>query len=100
MIKIAFIGPQRKVIKFEIDGKVVKYIDELWKEGLQIYPLDEVLLNKLTTSNSRNLRMMAALIMDANKGKDFEEYNSCKTEEDLDKFITKDCKLKGLIKVK
>jgi hypothetical protein len=100
MIKISFIAPQRKVISFEIDGKVIRYFDEIWKDGVQIMPKDENLVNKLIRSRKQNLKMMAALILDTNKGENLEEYNSCKTEEDLAEFIRKDCKLKGLLEIK
>jgi len=100
MIKLAFIGPQRKVIKFEIEGKVVKYFDDIWEEGIQIIPKDNNLIRKLIRARKPNLRVMAALIMDSNKGKDLEEYNSCNTDEDVAEFIRKDCKSKGLLEVK
>lgn len=99
MIQLSFIGPQRKIIRFFINGKIVMYYDEIWKKGVQIYPKDEHLLLKLRRGG-QNLKIMAALILDANKGKDLEEYNSCKTEEDIAEFIRKDCKSKGLLEVK
>ena len=100
MIKLSFVGPQRKIIRFEIEGKIVRYFDELWKDGIQIYPLDTLLINRLKINRNLNIRLMAALILDANKGKNLEEYNNCKTEEDLARLIRKDCKLKGLIEIK
>jgi len=100
MIKLAFIGPQRKILRFEIDGRSIFYFDEIWKEGIKIMPKDQTLLNQLINSNKANLRMMAALILDANKGKNLKEYESCKTEEELADFVRKDCRSKGLMEVK
>ena len=101
MIKLAFIGPQRKVIRFTIDGKKVVYFDENWKEGVQIYPMDKKLVRKLLNAKKREkLRMMGGLIVEANVGTNLEEYNSCKTEEDIAKIVIKDCKSKGLLEAK
>jgi len=101
MIRLAFIGPQRKIIKFHIDGPKVFYFDEIWKDGIQIYPKDAELILKLKNSRKPNLQMMAALIFDANKGKDFEEYESCNGNEgEIAKFIIKDCVSKGLMEIK
>lgn len=101
MKKIAFIGPNRKIIRFEIDGPKVIYSDEIWKKGIQIYPKDPKLILKLKTSRKPNLQVMAALILDANKGKDFKEYTSCKgNEEKIADFVRRDCKEKGLREIK
>jgi len=101
MIKIAFITGNRKVIKFEIDGTRVIYFDELWKQGIQIYPKDSNLILRLKNSRKPNLQVMAVLILDANKGKDLEEYESCNGNEGaIADFIRKDCKNKGLMEVK
>lgn len=99
MIKLAFVGPQRKIIRFEIEKKVVKYFDELWKNGIQIYPLDKKLIIKMKRMGGQNIKFMVALILDCNKGKDLEEYNSCNSDEEVAEFIKRDCKSKGLIKV-
>lgn len=100
MIKKSFIGPQRKIISFEIVGRRVIYSDEIWKNGIQIYPKDDNLIRKLIRSSQPNLKMMAALIMDANAGKDYDDYVSCKSEQDILAMITKDCLSKGLLEVK
>ena len=99
-MRISFVGPQRKIIAFSIEGKVVRYFDEVWKDGIQIYPLDNKLIKKMRRTGDKNIQFMVALILDSNKGKDLEEYNSCKTEEDIVNFIRKDGKSKGLIEIK
>lgn len=99
-MKISFVGPQRKIIEFEIEGKVVRYFDEMWKKGIQVYPLDDKLIKKMKRTGNKNMQFMAALILDANKGKELEEYESCNTEEDIAEFVRKDCKSKGLVEVK
>ena len=99
-MKLSFIGPQRKIIEFEIEGKVVTYFDEMWKKGIHVYPLDKKLITKMKRTGNKGMQFMAALILDANKGKQLEEYKSCNTEEDIAKLIRKDCEEKGLIEVK
>ena len=89
----------RELLRFEVEEKKVIYYDKIWKWGIQIYPLDRKTIDRLK-SGSKNMQMMAALILDSNKGKDLEDYESCKNEDDLAKLIRKDCKSKGLIEVK
>ena len=100
MIKLGFIGPNRKILKFVVEGKKIIYFDEIWKNGVQIMPLDTNLTNKLIKSGKPNLKVMAALIFDANRGDNLNEYESCETEEELAEFIRKDCKTKGLLEIK
>lgn len=99
MIKLVFAGPQRKLFQFDIDGKTVVYFDELWKDGIKILPKDNKLITKMMRSGNKNVQVMAALILDANKGKNLKEYVTCKTEEDIAEMIKKDCKEKGLLEV-
>ena len=88
------------MIKFEIDGAKVTYFDDIWKKGIQIYPKDSNLILRLKNSRKPNLQVMAALILDANREKDLEEYKSCKGNEGaIADFIRKDCKSKGLLEV-
>ena len=99
MIKLGFVTSSRKIIQFTIDNRVVKYFDDMWKDGLQIYPKDEELIKRLTTSRDINIKIRAAFIIDANNGKDFEEYQACKSDEEIAAFITRDCRSQGLIEI-
>lgn len=98
MIKLVFTA-QRKTIRFLVDGKRVVYYDDNWKDGLQIYPMDKLLVKKLTLSRKPSLSAMGLLIIDANQGRNLEEYNNCKTEAELAEYIRNDCKIKGLVEV-
>ena len=101
MIKLAFLTMSRKIIRFTIDGPKVIYYDDIWDSGVQIYPLDEKFIKELKQSKKYNLKLLAALILDSNSGKDLQEYNSCNGDENkIVEFINKDCKSKGLIKIK
>jgi len=70
------------------------------EKGIQVYPLDKKLIMKLRRTGDKNMQFMAALILDSNRGKELEEYESCNTEEDIAKLIRKDCESKGLVEVK
>lgn len=98
-MKLLIFSAQRKIIRFLIEGKVVKYFDDNWKDGIQIYPLDKLLVRKLTLSRKQGLSAMGLLIIEANEGKNLEQYNSCETEEDIAEVIRKDCLSKGLVEV-
>lgn len=100
MIKLAFIGPQRKIIKFEIENKIVRYFDDIWKEGVQIMPKDQNLIERFRRSGNMNLKMMAALILDANKGQNQQEYIKCSNDNEVADLVRKDCKKNGLMEVK
>ena len=99
MIQLAFMTSARKVIKFTIHNRTIKYFDDIWKEGIQIMPKDQNLIEKLRRSGKSNLKIMAALIIDSNKGQNLKEYEKCKTEEQLAEMVRKDCANKGLMEV-
>lgn len=96
MVQLAFIGPQRKVIRFEIEGLVVRYYDDMWNNGIQLYPMLKENVKYLLASRSPRMKAVGLLIFDANRGKNLEEYEICKTDEDVAEIIRRDCKLKGL----
>jgi hypothetical protein len=97
MIKLSFVGPQRTNIIFEIEDKKVKLFDKNWTNGIQIYPLDMEIVNALKKSKNFNMQLTAALILDANKGKELEQYLSCHTEEEMANMIKQDAYSQGLL---
>jgi hypothetical protein len=93
--------PQRKTISFEIVGRVIKYFDDNWKSGIQIMPLDRLMVKKMIASRKSTIKAMGLLIADTNLNKkSIKEYQSCKTEGDLAEMIRKDSLLKGLRETK
>ena len=103
MILLAFTS-NRKIIKFSIENRVVKYFDDNWKEGIQILPSQtpemRLMLKKMLLSRKPTINATAQLIVDANSGKNKEEYDACKTDEDVAEIIRKDCLNKGLVEIK
>ncbi len=100
MIKLTFVGPARKIVRFDIEERKVRYFDDIWKSGVQVYPRHDSTIKRLSNSRNADFKVLAALLIDANQGKDLKEYNSCKTEEDIANFIRKDCKSKGLMEAR
>ena len=100
MIKLAFLTINKKVIKFTIDNRKIIYIDDLWKQGIQLMPMDAKVVRDLQFSGKENLKTMAKLIRDTNMGKELEEYQNCKTDEDIAMMVIKDAKSKGLLQIK
>jgi len=100
MKRESFVTQSRKIVTFQVDKRIVSYFDEIWRDGIQVLPKDTKIMLKLLQSRNKDMKMIAALIMDANKGENKKEYDSCKSEQELIDFITKECVIKGLLRVK
>lgn len=87
------------MVKFQIEGKEVRYSDDIWPHGIQIYPYPKGTVKQLLASRSQRMQSVGLLIADANHGKNLEDYEKCETEEDIIEMIRNDCKLKGLKEV-
>lgn len=100
MINLAFLAGNRKIIRFSVDNKKIVYFDDIWKQGIQIMPKDQNIIEKLQRGRKPALKLMAKLIKETNSGSELKEYESCKGDEDVANMIRKDCKSKGLMEVK
>ena len=98
MINLGFMAANRKIIRFSVRGRLIIYFDDIWKNGIQIMPMDQNLIERLKRGKS-NLKIMAALILDSNKGQNLRDYEACKNEEDLANMIRKECEVKGLMEI-
>lgn len=103
MINLTF-SAQRKIIRLIVEGKTIKYFDDNWKDGIQFMPSQtpemKLMLKKMMLSRKSSISAMGLLIVDANSGKNKEEYDKCETEKDIARLIRRDCELKGLVEVK
>jgi hypothetical protein len=99
MTTLSFIV-KNKIVTFVIEESVVTYFDDIWKHGIKIYPMNESLIKTLESSRSPAMKQTAALIKDANTGKNLEEYNDCKSENDIAKIIRRDCGMQGMVEIK
>ena len=100
MISISFLGPKRKILKFEIRNKTVLYFDDIWKDGVQIYPVDPKFMYSLRRSGNPMLNQLYNLIMESNTGENYEQYAACKDEDEIAAMIRLDCGMKGLQEIK
>ena len=100
MIQLAFITGARKIIKVQIIQKKIIWFDDIWKNGIQIMPKDQNLIEKLRRSGQPAMKVQAALIIDSNSGDNLKEYEKCKSEEDLANMIRKEFNTKGVMEIK
>lgn len=102
MINLSFIAQNRDIINLRIDGRVITYYDKIWNSGVAFLPKDPKFVLKLLMSRNRIpfANNIIQWLNEANSGKNLEQYNNCKTEEDLAEMIRLDAKSKGLLEVK
>jgi hypothetical protein len=101
MIHLTFMVQNRDIIRLDVDGKVVRYTDKLWKDGVQFMPKDPQFVLKLLQARNRIpfSNQIIQWINESNSGKNLEEYLKCETEEDIAEIIRMDARKKGLIEV-
>jgi len=95
MIRLVFTH-NKEVIQFTVEKRVIQYWDRLWKESVQFMPKDREFVRKIMLSRNRLPHMIVQWIQTANSGKNLEEYNNCKTDEELVEIVKRDAMLKGL----
>jgi len=100
MIRLAFMTGARKIIKVVIEGRKIIWFDDIWKDGIQIMPKDQNLIEKLRRSGKPAMKMQAALILDSNKGDNLRQYEKCRNEEELATMIRNEFNNKGVMEVK
>lgn len=96
MIKLVFtVG--REVISFEIENKIISYKDRKFPTIMQIIPIKGDFERAVIMSRNRIPRELIELVKDSNKGKNKEEYDKAKDDEELVKIIKKDAAFKGCV---
>ena len=100
--KLTFATQTRDIVNLLIEGRIVTYYDKIWVTGVQFLPKDPQFMLKLIMSRNRIpfASHIIQWITDANSGKNLEQYNACKTEEDITALIRVEAQSKGLIEVK
>ena len=87
----------REVFTIEICNKIIHYKDRKQKEQIQFMPKDPSLIKKVIMSRNRIPHYILELIEDANSGRNLEEYQSCKTDDDIVPIVIRDAKVKGCL---
>jgi len=96
MIKLVFtIG--REVISFEIENKIISYVDRKFPKLMQVIPMANDFERAVIMSRNRIPKELIELVKDSNKGKNKEEYDNAKDDEELVLIIKKDAISKGCV---
>ena len=96
MIKLIFTAG-RETITIEIEGKIIVYRDRKFPQGIKIIPKDKNFETIVLLSRNRIPKELVDLVRDANRGKNLQEYNDAKDDEEIVIIIKRDAKLKGCI---
>ena len=96
MIKLVFtVG--REVISFEIKNKIISYQDRKFPNLMQIIPMTNDFERAVIMSRNRIPKELVELVRDSNKGKNKEEYDNAKDDEELVTIIKRDAASKGCV---
>ena len=95
-IKLIFSNNRETFVIF-ISNKIITYTDRRNKEPVQFMPKDPDFKRKVIMSRNRIPKYIIELIEDANSGRNLEEYQSCKTDEELVPIVKRDALIKGCL---
>jgi len=94
MIKLIF-SINRETFYIEIENKEVTYKDRKLKVAIQMIPLPSDYMKIIIFSRNRIPKYIIELMEGANEGKNKEEYDLAKDDEELVPIIKWDCANKG-----
>ena len=93
-IKLIF-SINRETFFIEICNMQVVYKDRKISQSMQLVPKDPDYKKKVLMSRNRIPKYIVEFIEQANIGKNLDEYQAAKTNEDLVKIVMWDCKSRG-----
>lgn len=96
IIKLVFTRV-RETFSIEIEDKIIVYKDKKYPEGIRFMPKDPDFKKIVLFSRNRLPKIVIDWIIDANSGKNLEEYQSANNDEDLASIVIKDAKLNGCV---
>jgi len=96
MIKLIFIVG-RETVSIEIKDKIIVYRDRKFPSGIKFLPMDKDFEKIVTLSRNRIPKEIVTLIRNANSGKNLEEYQDAKDDEDLAVIVKKDAGKGGCV---
>ena len=97
MIKLVF-TQVRDTFVIEIENKIITYRDQRkFPKGFQFMPKDPNFKKIVICSRNRIPLEIIKWVEDANSGKNLEEYQSAKMDEDLVKIVIKDAETNGCV---
>lgn len=96
MIKLVFTF-NRETLQFLVENKIVSYTDRKWKGFIQVIPEDKEFIKKaIMARNKVPIKIIHALIIDANKGENFKEWQNAKNDNEVAEIIIRDCAKQGI----
>lgn len=96
MIKLIF-TTGRETITIEIEDKIIVYKDRKFPNGIKFIPMDKDFELIVIKSRNRIPRAIIDLIRESNTGKNLEEYQNAKDDQELVEIVKRDAKLKGCV---
>jgi len=96
MIKLIF-TTGRETISLEIENKIIIYRDRKFLMGIKFMPMDPYFERIVLFSRNRIPQEIVSLIKESNSGKNLEEYQGAKDDENLAMIVKRDAALKGCV---
>jgi predicted site-specific integrase-resolvase len=96
LIRLIFVK-ERETFVIEISNKIIHYKDRKRPVKIQFMPKDPDIKKKVIMSRNRIPKYILELIEDANSGHNLEEYQACKTDEELVPIVKRDAFSKGCV---
>ena len=87
----------RETFTIEVENKIIVYRDKKYPQGFTFMPKDKDFKRIVLFSRNRLPKEVIEWVEDANRGKNLEEYQSAKNDEELVLIIIKDAKLRGCV---
>lgn len=96
MIRLVFTRI-RETFTIEVENKIIVYKDKKYPAGFQFMPKDPNFKKIVLFSRNKIPPEVIKWVEDANRGKNLEEYQSAKSDEELIPIIIKDAKINGAV---
>jgi len=96
MIKLVFTRI-RETFTIEVENKIIVYRDKKYPKGFQFMPKDPNFKKIVLFSRNRLPPEVVNWIEESNQGKNLEEYQSAKDDEELIPIIIRDAKINGCV---
>lgn len=87
----------QEVLIFDINNKEIMYRDRKWPKGIRFIPKDEGLVRMIIFSRNKISNQLITWIEDANSGKNRDEWEACKNDDDVAEIVKRDAKMRGCI---
>jgi len=87
----------KDIIIFDIDNKNIIYRDRKWPNGVRFIPKDADFVKQIIFSRNRISGQLINWINEANSGKSFAEWESCKDDFEVAEIVKRDARSRGCV---